>query len=143
MRCEIQTCERTSRRTVAWAAVLVALAWPAAAAAENWAPQSQAQLHDPGQSLGSRSPTEAVVPPVPGILQPSRTLAECVAQAERLHPRIRAARAAVEMAQGKAVQARLYPNPVVAGFSPQMAGSYSQWSGTVAQDLVTAGKLRL
>jgi cobalt-zinc-cadmium efflux system outer membrane protein len=54
-----------------------------------------------------------------------------------------AARAAVEAARGKAVQARLYPNPVIAGFSPQIAGPSSQWSGTVAQDLVTAGKLRL
>lgn len=148
MRCrftEIHTCGRSFRCTavVAWAVLVVALAWPAVAAAENWAAPSQSQLLDPGQSLGSRPPAEAFVPMVPDTLQPPRTLAECVAQAERLHPRIRAARAAVEMAQGKAVQARLYPNPVVAGFSPQMAGSYSQWSGTVAQDLVTAGKLRL
>lgn len=72
-----------------------------------------------------------------------RTLEEFVTLAERGHPRLLAARAAVEAARGKAVQARLYPNPVIAGFSPQMAGPESQWSGTVAQDVVTAGKLRL
>ena len=59
------------------------------------------------------------------------------------HPKLRTAQAAVEAARGKAVQARLYPNPVIAGFSPQIAGNESQWSGTVAQDLVTGGKLRL
>jgi cobalt-zinc-cadmium efflux system outer membrane protein len=47
------------------------------------------------------------------------------------------------MARGQAVQVRLYPNPVIAGFTPQAAGADSQWSGTVAQDIVTAGKLRL
>jgi len=72
-----------------------------------------------------------------------RTLEEFVALAERSHPRMVGARAAVEAARGKAVQARLYPNPTIAGFSPQMAGPESQWSGTVAQDVVTGGKLRL
>ncbi len=80
----------------------------------------------------------------PGLHGPTpRTLDEFVALAERSHPRLLAARAAVEAARGKAVQARLYPNPVMAGFSPQMAGPESQWSGTVAQDIVTGGKLRL
>ncbi len=71
------------------------------------------------------------------------TLEEFVALAERSHPRLLAARASVEAARGKAVQARLYPNPVIAGFSPQIVGAYSQWAGTVTQDVVTAGKLRL
>jgi cobalt-zinc-cadmium efflux system outer membrane protein len=81
--------------------------------------------------------------PMEGLVPTPRTLEEFVALAERSHPRMLAARAAVEAARGKAVQARLYPNPVIAGFSPQIAGPSSQWSGTVAQDLVTAGKLRL
>jgi len=72
-----------------------------------------------------------------------KTLDEFVELAERSHPRLRAARAAIEAARGKAVQARLYPNPVIAGFTPQAAGQDSQWSGTVAQDIVTGGKLRL
>jgi cobalt-zinc-cadmium efflux system outer membrane protein len=81
--------------------------------------------------------------PMEGLVPSPRTLEEFVALAERSHPRMLAARAAVEAARGKAVQARLYPNPVIAGFSPQIAGPESQWSGTVAQDVVTAGKLRL
>jgi len=72
-----------------------------------------------------------------------KTLDEFVAMALQNHPKLRTAQAAVEAARGKAVQARLYPNPVIAGFSPQIAGDQSQWSGTVAQDLVTGGKLRL
>ena len=91
------------------------------------------------------APSDGVVEaPVTDVHGPTpRTLEEFVALAERSHPRLVGARAAVEAARGKAVQARLYPNPVIAGFSPQMAGTDSQWSGTVAQDIVTAGKLRL
>ena len=91
------------------------------------------------------APSDGVVEaPVTEVHGPTpRTLEEFVALSERSHPRLVGARAAVEAARGKAVQARLYPNPVIAGFSPQMAGPESQWSGTVAQDIVTAGKLRL
>ena len=59
------------------------------------------------------------------------------------HPRMKIARAAVEQARGEAVQARLYPNPTLAGSSPQMAGADSQWNGFVSQEFVTAGKLKL
>jgi cobalt-zinc-cadmium efflux system outer membrane protein len=64
-------------------------------------------------------------------------------RALQIHPRIRAATLAVEAARGLAVQARLYPNPMVAGGSPQANGSYSQWNGFITQDIVTAGKLNL
>ena len=116
----------------------------------DWPAQDAARLADPGQPLGSRpaQPTEpaALVPPVDASLPATvgpRSLDDCVAIALQNHPRITAARAEIQAAQGKAVQARLYPNPVIAGFTPQAAGSDSQWSGTVAQDIVTAGKLRL
>lgn len=59
------------------------------------------------------------------------------------HPQMKIARAAVEKARGEAVQARLYPNPTLAGSSPQLAGADSQWNGFVAQEFVTAGKLKL
>jgi len=72
-----------------------------------------------------------------------RTLAEFSLRALESHPRMRSARAAVEQARGKAVQARLYPNPVLAGSSPQMAGTDSQWNGFVSQEFITAGKLKL
>ena len=71
------------------------------------------------------------------------SLEDFAALAERSHPRLRGAAAAVEAARGKAVQARLYPNPMLAGASPQAAGAFSQWNGFVSQDIVTAGKLRL
>ncbi|MFM8414607.1 MAG: TolC family protein [Planctomycetota bacterium] len=85
--------------------------------------------------------TEGVVEGIEGPAP--RTLAEFVAYAERSHPRLHGARAAIEAARGKAVQARLYPNPMIAGSSPQIAGADSQWNGFATQDIVTAGKLRL
>jgi cobalt-zinc-cadmium efflux system outer membrane protein len=75
--------------------------------------------------------------PEPGTIEEFSTLAI------ENHPQLRAARAAVEAARGQAVQVRLYPNPMLAGSSPQMAGTDSQWNGYVTQDIVTAGKLRL
>jgi cobalt-zinc-cadmium efflux system outer membrane protein len=124
---------------------------PPACLGEDWArPQGSLRLPEPGVPLGSvpQSPL-----PQPPLLDPApqdathgpapKNLDDFVSLMEQNHPRLRNARAAIEAARGKAVQARLYPNPVVAGFSPQIAGDQSQWSGTVAQDLVTAGKLRL
>ncbi len=124
---------------------------PPACLGEDWArPQGSLRLPEPGVPLGSvpQSPL-----PQPPLLDPApqdathgpapKNLDDFVSLMQQNHPRLRNARAAIEAARGKAVQARLYPNPVVAGFSPQIAGDQSQWSGTVAQDLVTAGKLRL
>ena len=98
------------------------------------------RLESPPQELAltdATPGTEAFAGPSP------RTLEEFVAYAEQNHPRLQGARAAIEAARGKAVQARLYPNPMLAGSSPQAAGSDSQWNGYVTQDIVTAGKLRL
>lgn len=92
-------------------------------------PPAPTRLDDPGRVLADR--------PSP------KTLEEFVLLAERSHPKLRGAMAAVEAARGKAVQARLYPNPMLAGGSPQIAGADSQWNGFASQDIVTAGKLRL
>ena len=129
----------------------VGLAFSHPCRAEDWAKTSSGlRLPEPGVPLGRVPENLPVAPPlIDAATQeaahgPSpKTLDEFVSLAYQNHPRLRAAQAAVEAARGKAVQARLYPNPVIAGFSPQMSGNESQWSGTVAQDLVTAGKLRL
>ncbi len=119
------------------------------AVAEEW-PREPATLRiaDPGTRLVAppdNLPAEVAVDlPADVAHGPSpKTLPEFVDLAMRSHPKLRQALAAVEAARGKAVQARLYPNPMIAGFTPQAAGLDSQWSGTVAQDIVTAGKLRL
>jgi len=119
------------------------------ARAEEWprAPDGM-RVADPGMPLVAppdNAPAELLVElPADAVHGPSpKTLPEFVDLAMRSHPKLRQALAAVEAARGKAVQARLYPNPVIAGFTPQAAGEDSQWSGTVAQDIVTAGKLRL
>ena len=133
------------------AILVVGLVDPHACRGEDWAKtNSSLRLPEPGVPLGSMPENAPVVPP---LIDPSaqdaahgpspKTLDEFVAMAVQNHPKLRTAQAAVEAARGKAVQARLYPNPVIAGFSPQMSGNESQWSGTVAQDLVTGGKLRL
>jgi len=119
------------------------------ARADEWPrPPGALRLADPGTALVAppdNAPVESAVElPADHAHGPSpATLPEFVDLAMRSHPKLRQALAAVEAARGKAVQARLYPNPVIAGFTPQAAGEDSQWSGTVAQDIVTAGKLRL
>ena len=126
------------------AAFVIALAVPAVGrATEPWPDPGGALLSaDPGPTLPLR-PVDGE-DGVASAQGPSpKTLPEFVALAERSHPALVAARAAVEAARGKAVQARLYPNPMVAAGSPQAAGAYSQWNGYATQDVVTAGKLRL
>jgi len=83
-----------------------------------------------------------------------KTLPEFVDLALQSHPKLREALAAVEAARGRAVQARLYPNPLAAAGSPQLvapgsgaanggSGASTQYYSIVSQDVVTAGKLRL
>jgi len=110
--------------------------------AATWPPPPAAALEvaDPGVDLDARARAAVVASdprPTP------TTLDEFVMLAERSHPRLRAAQAAVEAARGQAVQVRLYPNPSVAAGSPQIAGPESQWNYYAVQDIVTAGKLRL
>jgi cobalt-zinc-cadmium efflux system outer membrane protein len=134
------------------AAVLVALAVTAAgraSGADLWphpgdalraadsGPALEAPAADAFMAVDTLTAAEGMHGPSP------QTLEEFVALAERSHPRLIAARAAVEAARGKAVQARLYPNPMFAMGSPQAAGANSQWNGYATQDVVTAGKLRL
>jgi cobalt-zinc-cadmium efflux system outer membrane protein len=85
----------------------------------------------------------SAVPPMAIPTDAPATLPEFEAVALRSHPRLRSAMAAVEQSRGQAVQARLYPNPVLSGGSPQISGPDSQWYGFATQELVTAGKLRL
>ena len=133
---------RFARRILACAVLLSA----APCAGQEAVPDAgRLRLPEPGVALGE-APLPAIAIPdnvaAPGSPAPT-TLQEFVGIAERSHPRLRSALAAVEAARGKAVQARLYPNPMLAGSSPQIAGDQSQWNGFATQDIVTAGKLRL
>ena len=130
-------------RSLLGGAFLAAAITPVAVAAD-WPGRSETMhIAEPGVPLATEpASANAIAAVVDGRPSP-RTLAEFVAYAERNHPRLVAARAAVEAARGKAVQARLYPNPMAAAGSPQIAGPESQWSYFVTQDVVTAGKLRL
>jgi cobalt-zinc-cadmium efflux system outer membrane protein len=59
------------------------------------------------------------------------------------HPQIMAAAQAVGVAEGKAWQARLYPNPTVGVGAPQLGGSESQYMAFLSQDILTGKKKRL
>ncbi len=59
------------------------------------------------------------------------------------HPQIAAAAQAVQVAEGKAWQTRLYPNPMVGVGSPQLGGSESQYQAFLSQDILTGKKKRL
>ena len=127
---------------------------------EDWAKtNSSLRLPEPGVPLGSR-PENIPVPLLDAATQdaaqgPSpKTLEEFVSLALQNHPKMRTAQAAVEAARGKAVQARLYPNPLAAAGSPQSVapgsgaanggqGASTQYYSIMSQDIVTAGKLRL
>lgn len=141
-------CRGGLRRTIAVAGwFTIAMPGLPAFAADWRAEPPSLEIPEPGVSLGV-VPEAIVRLPEPSRFNPvhgpsPRSLEEFVALAERSHPRLRHARAAVEAARGQAVQVRLYPNPVIAGSSPQIAGADSQWNGFVAQDIVTAGKLRI
>ena len=96
------------------------------------------------------------VPPAPDVeseAEPAPTvsveannaisLPALIALADAHHPRLMTAYQQVQAARGRAWQAGLYPNPVLATASPQLAGKESQYNAFISQDLVTAGKLKL
>jgi len=59
------------------------------------------------------------------------------------HPQLVAAANAIQVAEGKAWQARLYPNPQVSAGSPQLGGDESQYQAFLSQDILTGKKKRL
>ncbi len=72
-----------------------------------------------------------------------QTLQDFITLAESSSPALRKALADIDVSRGKALQAGLYPNPLVSGGSPQWGGSESQYYGQLSQEIVTKGKLRL
>lgn len=71
------------------------------------------------------------------------SLAGVIALADQYHPKLTASYQTVQATRGKAVQAGLYPNPILSTSSPQMAGKDSQYNVFASQDIVTAKKLKL
>ncbi|MEX0669176.1 MAG: TolC family protein [Pirellulales bacterium] len=132
----------------AWSILAIIACDVPAVRGDEWPPAAALQVIEPGVMLRADQQ-----PPAPLAINETtampldrpapRTLAEFIALAEQSHPKLRGARSAIEAARGKAVQARLYPNPMAAAGSPQIAGPESQWNYYATQDFVTAGKLRL
>ena len=149
-------CQQLPRPVFFTVALLFFASRPAWTQTPTWQTQSPSALRvaEPGVAL-AQPPVQSEMPMAEGegYNGPSpKTLDDFVALAERSHPRLRAARAAIEAARGKAVQARLYPNPQSWVGSPQMTpkqswkdgnGASTQYFVGGSQDVVTAGKLRL
>jgi len=84
--------------------------------------------------------------PTAGAAQEPLTLPDLVEMARRSHPELAAARARVEVARGKMIQAGLYPNPLLYPRSDEINnpdGRAGMVGMTFTQEVVTAGKLRL
>ena len=84
------------------------------------------------------------VPPSPEVRSNmGATLEELLALAEASSPALRQAAADVESARGFAIQAGLYPNPLLIGGANQLVGNQSQYYGALSQEIVTKNKLGL
>lgn len=76
---------------------------------------------------------------------PALTLSQLEAAAFRHNPTLAGAGARMQAAQGRQVQAGLYPNPVVGYHATEVGnrGTAGQQGGFISQRLITAGKLQL
>jgi len=83
----------------------------------------------------------------PGSPMPAQgmTLAELEETALQCNPSVAAAAHRVQVARGRSIQAGLYPNPVAGYVGAEIGneGQSGQQGGFLAQEIVTAGKLRL
>jgi len=149
----------TSRLPLTLAAI-VALGCAVSSRAEEWPrPRDAIRFAEPGVQLSTQPENAPATLPVDTAEQAAHgpspaTLPDFVDLAMRSHPKLRQALAMVEAARGKAVQAKLYPNPLAYAGSPQAtapgsgkanggSGSSTQYFAQMSQDVVTAGKLRL
>lgn len=98
------------------------------------APPPPGGLEEGGLQVSSRQPSGT------GI-----TLAQLEELAERCNPTLLQARAQVQAARGRYLQAGIYPNPVVGYQAGEIGneGRAGQQGGFIRQEIVTAGKLRL
>ena len=84
------------------------------------------------------------VPPSPDVrTNLGATLEELQSLAESSSPALRQAAADVETARGVAIQAGLYPNPLLIGGANQIVGNQSQYYAALSQEIVTKNKLGL
>lgn len=91
------------------------------------------------------SAPEAPVPPYTGVAAARLTLEDLENIALASNPTLAQAGMAVQAAQGVYVQAGLYPNPTLGYLADEIGndGAQGLQGGFIAQEIVTAGKLRL
>lgn len=95
---------------------------------------------------GGIIPAAAAIPPKPGPSEPL-TLDALTQLALASHPRLAQAGFSVQAARGRAIQAGLYPNPVLSATGDELGdiqGPGGIWAAPYAsQEIVTGGKLTL
>jgi cobalt-zinc-cadmium efflux system outer membrane protein len=94
-------------------------------------------------SIGMGLETDLLVETEESSPVTAKSLLDLTQWAESASPALRQALADIEVFRGKALQAGLYPNPLLSGGSPQWGGSESQFYGQLSQEIITKGKLRL
>jgi cobalt-zinc-cadmium efflux system outer membrane protein len=97
---------------------------------------------DPPAVPRALQPLVQEIESIPGPAGPSQ-LVDFEQTALANHPQLAAAWQAVQAAEGRAWQARRYPNPHFGVASPQLAGSESQYNAFISQDILTGRKLQL
>ncbi|MDX1944446.1 MAG: TolC family protein [Pirellulaceae bacterium] len=124
-------------QTLAAIAILVAWsAWP------NFVRGQESQLRAPAEALPPAAQPSPLDHRMEIAIGPAR-LEELEELATHHHPQMASAWNAIRQAEGRTIQARLYPNPVFGQASPQINGSESQYNLFFSQDILTGGKLRI
>ncbi len=136
-----------------WVRIAAAMMVAFAIAPASWCQQPQIGPSIVGQPVRFDPTLERLAPSQPAPppeLQQHAQLELHVASLDHFeqtalenHPSLIAALHSIDAAEGKAWQARRYPNPQFGVASPQLAGSESQYNTFVSQDVLTGGKLRL
>lgn len=98
----------------------------------------------PGATVFAADPSEPI--PVPASMPIALSIADLQQLALQGNPTLAQAAAAVAASRGKALQAGLFPNPVIGYYGDQIgtAGTAGELQGGyIEQTIITAGKLRL
>jgi len=159
--------EMPSHRTLAVLLLIAgASGWPGATAQQPPARVNVLRLEQPevvraGHSAPAKTPALPWLPPLPSpvpeapgaeappsapqpYVEEALTLEDLNRMALENNPTMVQARMVVRAAEGRYVQAGLYPNPVVgyAGGDMGLEGTSGQQGGILGQEFVTSGKLR-
>ncbi len=111
--------------------------------------QPQAAIHDPASTIIRAQAVEKVpeAPPLSMVATSGLTVDQLIQIAIERNPRLARASFAVDAAEGKRIQAGLYPNPIISATGDELGdrtGPGGIWSAPqINQEIVTGRKLSL